>query len=225
MTMRDENGYLRGRMPVNAKLLTSMSAVKSHLNGYPNLRLIKRGSELHFLIGGEGEPDKFYIASFGREHVALELFSKISPIYLLPEALLRMLSILSMVSSDYEFDVRSLFPYLIEVIASQNIRYCLERLDTGRLENHSDIILAKRIRSLLESNIRLSKDLESTKLRLSRIAASFIVNRYGSSAGIEEICNGLGMSEKEADSILDFMPEVGYRAIRSNGGKFNLVRI
>lgn len=219
----NESGYLSSRLPVSAKLLTSMASVKGHMKAYPHMNLLKRGSMLKYMIEEEGST-KFYLVTFESKSVSLELFSKVSPLYLMQEALLRALSIMAMVSSDYDFDAKSLFPYLIEVLAAQGIRYCIERLDSGRVASPGDLILAKRISGLLNSNSTLTKELDATRSKLFRMTAFFIINRYGYSASIDEVCRDTGMSGAEILGVLNYMPEIGYKSIMSNRDRFNLVR-
>ncbi len=195
------------------------------MKAYPHMNLLKRGSTLKYMIEeGEGS-SKFYLVTFESKSVSLELFSKVSPLYLMPEALLRTLSIMAMVSSDYDFDAKSLFPYLTEVLASQGIRYCIERLDSGRVASPGDLILAKRISSLLNSNSAVTKELDATKSKLFRMTAFFIISRYGYSASIDQVCRDTGMSGAEIEGVLNYMPEIGYKSIMSNRDRFSLVRV
>ncbi|MEM3839405.1 MAG: hypothetical protein QXF01_02395 [Candidatus Micrarchaeaceae archaeon] len=216
-------GFLTGRMSMNAKLVTSIGSIKRKLSHYPSLSLIAEGSSLRYMLNHDSE-SRFYILSITREDVALELFSRTPPIYFINEALLRLLSFAAVLSEDLEFDMRSIFPYLIEALSSQIPQPKIAKLDSGKAKPQADLILAGRINQLLRQKAQLERELSESAAKLSRIVALHIIKCCGPAFEAESILGELGIGIEELGVAIAIMPELGCRAVHMGRGRYSLVK-
>lgn len=221
---KDLSKFLSSRITVNARVVTSIRKVRASLGAYPGLIEVGYGSGIKYLIDCEREAGKFYLLSLSRSAIVFEVFSKVSPLYLMRESLLRLLSISAMLSEDYEFDMRSLFPYLIEVLACQELKGICEVRSGADANCGGDIILARRITQLLKERRAFSSALDAASSKLARITALFIICRYGHAGDVNEIARDCGLTDEEVERALGGMHEIGYKRLPSRSGRFTLVR-
>ncbi len=200
-----------------------MAAVRERLSCYPSLSAVRRGSALAYAIddcGGE----RFYLVSFSRSGIALELYSRESPLYFMREALLRLLSLAAVLSGEYEFDVRTLFPYLIEALRPGAPEIPVRSLGLPRARVGGETILAGRISRLNRENARLALELNAARAAATRTTALFLISRYGTSVEIGRAARESGLAVEAIEAAVRAMPELGYRALRLGAGRFSLVR-
>jgi hypothetical protein len=220
-----KGNYLLSRIPVNARLLAKPSVLASVLSSYPWLRQLKKGSSLKYAVGEERE-DCFYTIEFSKDSVLLTIHSKSSPLYYTQEAMLRILTVFSALEGLYEPDVRSLYPYLINLLASDRFIQLSERLSSEKQDQElgSDIVLAKRINALLSEKARLMEKLENEKKKSISLLSKFLIIKYGSNIDLEAAAMDTGIEDKEIENTLKQMEEQGYKNIRMGKKKFSLVR-
>jgi len=103
---------------INARVISSIAAIRKKLESYPGLSLIAQGTSLKYELSS-GAPDYFYVLELGKNSLCFFIYSLSSPLYLLHDALLKLLNVLVILYDDYFVDVKSLFPYLAAVLARQ----------------------------------------------------------------------------------------------------------
>jgi hypothetical protein len=217
-------GYLLSRMEVSARLLTRMASVKRTLALYPNLKPLRSGTCLEYLLDDGEARDHFYLIRIDNTSATLAIYSKTTPLYLIQEAVLRFLSIIQTIGRDYEVCLSSLYPYLILALASQQMRRTLLEEPPAQREN-SDILLARRLIQLMKDNKRL-REVYGAELGKSRkLLQTLVVLEGEGGAGIGEITKSIGLSREEIAGILPSLHEIGYKAISINSDRFNLVKI
>jgi hypothetical protein len=217
-------GYLLSRIEVSARLLTRMGSVRRTLDLYPNLKPVRSGTCLEYLLDDGEARDHFYLIKIDNTSAKLAIYSKTTPLYFIQEAVLRFLNIIQVIGSDYEVRLSSLYPYLILALASQQMRRTLLEEPPTKREN-SDILLSRRMIQLMKDNKRL-RELYGAELGKSRKLLQFMVILEGSGgAGIGEITKNTGLSRDEIAGILPSLHEIGYKAISINSDRFNLVKI
>lgn len=217
-------GYLVSRMEVGARLLTRMGRIKCALEIYPNLRPVRSGTSLEYVLGDERTKDHFYSVRIERTHASITVYSKTTPLYFLPEALLRFLSVIQVIGKDYEVSMPSIYPYLIMVLANQQLRYALPKEPAPQRDN-SDILLAKRLIQLMKENRKLRAMHEAESCKSRKLLQTLVVMEILGGAGIEEIARSTGLNRVELEGVLPSLQERGYKAIRVNSDRFELVRI
>lgn len=218
--------YLASKMPISAKLLTRLSSVRTKLKSYPGIKLVRNGEVVKYLISDEDD-ERFYTIEFSKDRIVTTVYSGISPLYYMQEAILRTLSILSIIGECYQIDVKSLYPYLINLLANQQVG-ALERpiLQEEQPRNGSDIILAKRISSLIRDNSILKAELNDLRKKLISISCLFIITKYiGTSVEMGSILKETCIDSDDVSSITDQLHLLGYKIVKTGFDKVSIVRL
>jgi hypothetical protein len=221
--------YLISEIEVEARLLKSIGAVEEKMSNYPNLAQVGRGTRLSYII--PGNKDCFYLLKLGKSSMALCIHSSQSPLYFMHEALLRLLSVMQMLSGEYEVSASKLLPYLIAVLARQQISHYSEMINgnnselTRRQSDQTDITLARRISYLLKENSELSQSNVVLSSKVKALATKLILLEYGKNASVNFISKETGFEKSEVESMIAGMKEQGYKAVFKNPDRFELVRL
>lgn len=217
-------GYLLSRIEVSARLLTRMASVRRTLALYPNLRPVRSGTCLEYVIDDGEVRDHFYLVRIESTSATLVIYSKTTPLYFIQEAVLRFLNIIQVIGRDYEVRLPGLYPYLILALAGQQMRRTLLEEASVQKEN-PDILLARRLIQLMKENKRL-REMHTAELgRSRRLLQTLVVIEGSGGAGIEEITENTGLSKADILGVLPSLHEIGYKAIRMTSDKFNLVKM
>lgn len=207
-------------------MLSDEASVKKCLDNYPSIKHLSRTKTLSY-VARETERDHFYIASFEKDRITLTVYSKTSPTYLSGELLLRLLSFCAMLHNEYEFDIKEIFPYLIESLAGNHINTYKDSIESrarGSNQGNSDIILAKRINSLVKENMALKELNKSLESKKTRFIAEFIALKYGNNAIIDSIERENQLESWEVAKALEFMQSTGYRLVYISKERFRLIK-
>jgi hypothetical protein len=217
-------GYLLSRIEVSARLLTRMASVRRTLALYPNLKPVRSGTCLEYVLDDGEARDHFYLVRIESTFATLAIYSKTTPLYFIQEAVLRFLNIIQVIGRDYEVRLPSLYPYLILALSGQQTRRILLEETSVQKEN-PDILLARRLIQLMKENKRLGEIHTAELGRSRRLLQTLVVIEGSGGAGIEEITKNTGLSKAEILGILPSLHEIGYKAISITSDKFNLVRM
>lgn len=217
--------YFISRIPLRAKLIKKISNVKSALESYPALNPTKYGTLLKYRIESEIAEEHFYMLEIDKESITIEIHASASPSYFFNEALLRLLSIASVLDGLYEFRIQDLFPYFVYSLAKQQINYYGQKLEKNEgNEDNSDMILAKRINSLILENAILKEQLKNISAKFIHSISTLIIMKYSYNSDVDSITKDNGLERNEVLEALKIMPDLGYRVI-DYGNRFNLVKI
>ena len=127
MTTKNAN-YLTSRIEAKSRLVTTLKSVEGKLSCYPSMSQTGRGSTLRYALNTEDD-DHFYSIEIGKSSMAICTHSSQSPLYFMHEALLRLLSMMQLLSEDYEVSANDLLPYLVAVLARQQINHYEHAID------------------------------------------------------------------------------------------------
>ncbi len=216
--------YLISKIPVKAYLISDLESVKEKMDMYPGNVCIAHGSRLKYSLPSSTENCKYYVL-FEKNKIIVEIHSSMTPRYFTKEGILKFISIVAVLDTEYEIEVKDIFPYLIDILYGEDLERRFKSFDSETMEKSSDIILAKRISNLLYQNDKLNRDILGIMNKLNRTVANFIVLKYTTGSSVKDICTDLGISEPEVNNALDFLPNLGYKKIAVNGEKFRLVRL
>lgn len=218
-------GYLLSRIPIKARLLARMPLLVGTLENYPWLTQTRKGTSPAYIMGEE--EDRFYTVEFSKDSILLTVHSKGSPLYYMQEAMLRLLGLLSSLEGLYEPDVRSLYPYLVNLLASGQFAQLSERLVSPKQERGLgvELVLARRVNALLRENSRLNGELNEERRKLRSVLSRFLIMRYGSAVDVEAASKETGIGAKEVEDAVRRMEELGYRSIKTGERRFSLARI
>ncbi|MEM3280067.1 MAG: hypothetical protein QXR29_02255 [Candidatus Micrarchaeaceae archaeon] len=229
MTLTNKNvseTYLNSRIIIAATLKGPIGSLAESLAYYPGLEQLSRGGTLKYELGAGRGSDSFYRFEFARGYVALEIYSKHSPVYLMREALLRLLSMMAFTKGFYSFDVSSLFPYLVAALAGNQIGEEMRVCSTGNGERDGDanIVLSKRIIALRNENSELKSDYSALANETELLIARVIVAESAFTNSLERISEKYAIPIERLRKALDRIAALGYRVTRANGNLFELVK-
>ncbi len=219
--MKDEN-YLFSRICIDADLRTGVGHVKKLLSNYPSMHLIKEGTLLSYSIKNDGGP--FFTVDFEHSRISITVHSKETPSFYLQETVLRLLSILQIVSENYEVKIRSLYPYLIMVLAAQQLRVTQSKKPIAAI-CMPDIVLSKRLIALLNENTRINAENRRLLADLRKVLLRTVSVYAASGLSLDEISSELGVDKARVIDAIDRAPDLGQRVVRTGKGSFNIVRI
>ena len=217
--------YLMSSFCINARVISSIAAIRKKLESYPGLSLIAQGTSLKYELSS-GASDYFYVLELGKNSLCFFIYSLSSPLYLLHDALLKLLNVLVILYDDYFVDVRSLFPYLAAVLARQQYR-TFSIGDASKSEHNSEVdyVLAKRVSALLSENYMLKRELDKCASRAKRTALMLIIAESAHNANVKQMADLLGVSKDGLLELIASLPELGYKAVYRGADEFELVKL
>ncbi len=219
----ETKGYLLSSIPFKARLVNRRRLLEL-LKAYPGLEPVRYGSSLHYLIREEGDGSHFYMVDFGITQVTLQIFARTAPLELLHEGMLRLLNLASFVGEAYDFEIASIFPYLIQVLARQHIEHLPERPErNGKEWAGAEIILAKRIIELRNDSTLLKQQMEYQSDRLVRMLALLLPLRYPGRCSMNQAAKEMGAAKAEIRAAVSISQGAGYRVVWHNEETFSMV--
>ncbi len=200
----DTRGYLMSRLRLEGKLHNT-GRLEQLLELYPMLHCVGYGNELRYFIDEPDISSRFYIAEFCDKGIAIEIYSKSTPLMFLREGMLRMLSLASFVGTVYEFDIKSIFPYLIDILAKDKLEYYFK--PTMHSESRgSEIVLSRRILNLLKENYTLKNNVASTEKTTTNLILMLLRLKYSGICNVRTAAPELGI---EVDSLITIIKNAG----------------
>ncbi len=215
--------YLTSRIQVAAELSGRISTIKGCLEAYPGLRLVGDGTSLRYELADEGVGDRFYSIELGKNQISLTICSRQTPVLFMQEAMLRLLAVMQITSEHYRVDISSLYPYLIMTIANQQIGSVMARTEAAQ-EDSSDLILSKRIISLMKENTELKEESERLAARFRKLVQRAIVLSSTGNTSTADLERDLSLSKDELSLALSGMRQAGYNPVYLGRDRFSLVR-
>ncbi len=216
--------YLFSRISVGAKPMSSFARIKECLRPYPSMELERDGNSLAYVIGEKDGRDHFFLLELDKESIAVSIYSKHTPMRHLQEAMLRLLGVLHTLSSCYDVEMNSLYPYLIMTIAEQQ----LDTMQYARSQTRDaipDTILSRRLMATLSENASLKEERSKLAETLKRVVLRAVVLSSFSDHSVGSIAGRLGIGKKEVVAALDGAESAGYRVVSTGKGTFKLVRL
>jgi len=221
-----QSSYLMSRISVKLRLLSSLESTEHKLKNYPGMLLASRGTSLKYVI--DQQSDHFYTFEIAKDKAELDIFSRQTPLFYMQEALLRLMNLLLIVK-DCEVEIGSIFPYIIAILARQQLSGILESAPSGRhdakMQTDVDLLLAKRVKELLKENIDLKQTAAETKAKLEKVTLQLIVASSAGTPSIKELASRTRLSELELKSAIAQLPKLGYKAVYKTSDSFELVSL
>ncbi|MGC8547625.1 MAG: hypothetical protein ACP5MC_01310 [Candidatus Micrarchaeia archaeon] len=221
-----KSGYLTSRISVKLRLLSSLESIEHKLRNYPGMLLASRGTSLKYVI--DQQSDHFYTFEIAKDRAELVIFSRQTPLFYMQEALLRLMNLLLIVK-DCEVEIESIFPYIIAILARQQISGILASAPNNRhdakMQTDVDFLLAKRIKELLKENTALKQTAAETKAKLEQITLQLVVASSAGTTSIKELASRTKLSELDLKSAIAQLPKLGYKAVYKNSDSFELVSL
>ncbi len=225
--MRSEKvpkSYLAMRVPLSGRL-NSKAALRKILLLYPALEQVSDGTDLRYVIKSETPNNYFHMAEFSNVGIAVETYSESSPLLLMRETLIRLLSLASFVKPCYEFRIESIFPYLIETLTRQNFEQYPINAAPERPGSMPEVVLSRRILSLKDELEKLKASNSANSGNVKRLAAALIATKYASRSSITQVATELGLEKLVIKQVLEKCDTQGMNVIWHSGDLFSLVSI
>jgi hypothetical protein len=211
------------RIPVSARLTSSMRRLKSLCSEFPCFELLAHGARLRYGIIARDEKESYFL-ELSRDSIVLEVHSHVSPMYLMQKAMIKLLSIIALLRTEYSMEITSIFPYLISQMASNNMAYYLGNMENPVRHSSSDTILASRILNLHSRNAALESELESAKERYDSILSAIIrLEGQNSHASLGSIAQKYQVGRPELERAVERLSLSGFTIINSGKDIFSVV--
>ena len=137
---------------------------------------------------------------------------------------MRFLSVMQVISKDYDISLAGLYPYLAIALSWQRVG-CAFKEDAPIRPDNSDIILSKRIIGLTKENRRLNEMHNAVLNKNRRLLHRLIILESANNQSIEAISKIVNVERDDIESALRDINESGYKAIRLSADRFSLVRL
>lgn len=211
-------------MRASATLLTSLRAVRQSLITYPNLLIVGDGTSIRCVIEDSGAENRFYLVEIKKDCFSIEIHSIDPPLYFINEALLRLISIATLLGKDYKIDLYDILTYFTQALAAQQINDYSKKFPDLSDQSLPELTLSRRIIGLLHESDTLHAEYGELNDLFLNLLAVYIIARHPSRISVEELS-----SETKADSVsineaMRRLQSMGYKAVQT-GKLFDLVKI
>jgi hypothetical protein len=200
------------RIPIRARLNSNMSDLKKKLSDYPGMHIIRVGNTVRYILLSKHE-DQLYFIDFSKDSIILESRSRLTPIFSMRTALLKLISVLAITKEMYDARFEDVYPYIMIVLASHNLNSINDKCKADN-SNISDIILAKRINELIYENDKITNELKMKNQKLALLVSKILISESQKNPiSKKSIIEKYGISEellKEAMAAAEFY---GYKCI------------
>jgi len=224
MKISTKKDCLTSRIELPVELRGRISSVKNSLSTYPNLVLVRQGTILEYILTDDEIKDHWYAVELGKKHIALVICSMQTPAIFMREAMLKLLALIQMTAKHYRFEISSLYPYLVMVIASQQINSVFS-LGKEQLEEHSDLVLSKRIISLIKENADLREKYDGALGKFKKIVMKAVTLADNGNTSFDDLAKLLEIEKKDLSDALSGLRQKGYRQACTGHNRFSLVRL
>ncbi len=214
------------RMPIVAKLKTSLGAVEKALACYPHFKAVRRGTALKYALVVRSRLGSIYGVELSRDGIILEIRSNESPLYDMRSALNISMGICAILKDHYEVHLESMYPYIAYEMNKEVIDRHTITMTKGTVRNYSDIILAKRINELYKKSealeLEVSKANNSLVDMISRILIFEGLNR---TAVFSDAFLRYGIDNQYFEEAIARVGSKGYKLTRLEKDRFSVVSI
>ena len=223
--LKNEKG-LSHRLSFDAMLLVDLEVVKEKMGAYPGIKLVSYGSSLRYSFENVAEDGSFIIISLLDNSISLDIFSPGDPDALEKVAILRLLSVASVLHDCYKVYLDGMFSILVKVLSEDMNRIsgckrCLTQ-EKQRYRREIDIVLAKRIIGLRKERAELENKIETNRKYIEKLVGIIILSKHNGSSP-DEIIKDLGIDKALLDLAIANLSRNGYKRIELGNGRFQMV--
>lgn len=222
MKLLKKNDYVVSDIKVKCKLLTDMKSVRKNIELSRDF-IFAKSTRLKYIL--RERPDLYYIVSFDKDSIEFGIYSSGDPLRCLDDALLRLFDIMAILSSDYEVTINGLYPYLIRALAGKPLSFYEEKIPQKRTDSGTDLILARRISTLMDANAKLDADSKRLYSQLGDLFYNSLAFRHGHGMTIDSITNSLGLDNDIIKRLIADGANFGYKIVHSDSENFDLVKL
>ncbi len=223
--MKNSDRKVCSRIKFDAKLLGRMESVRDSLSAYPGLHRTNYGTLLRYSI--DDDCDCTCLLELRKDSIILEVQSECSPLHFIDHSLLKLLSVSALLCNNYEFDMRSVFPYLIFALGRNGNKTMKNIIESKRepISSDSHLMLARRINSLRKEVFRLRAANTLAGNTTCKIILNAIYAVYNGDCDISDVEIILGIGKEEIMGAIKQAHLGGYRVISNEQGRLRLSRL
>ena len=216
--------FLCMRIPLRAKLKSTLKSLKSDLRPHPNMVLVSEGSELVYLakIGGTD----YCLFKFGTSYLVEEIYSKLSPVYIMRESILRFLGILAFVDENYDIEFRDIFPYLAAELSNPIPQNIVPKITVQSNYRVAELLLARRVTQLQSQLDQSNSKIQQLEAQKSIFLSHLLLKEAEiGETGMDKFLKKYGVNVSNLNDLDPYLFKLGYRTIGVGTGRINLVKI
>lgn len=208
---------------IKANLLVGVDTLRDRIEAHPGLVKLPNGRKLRYLF--EDKENRFYTIEFGKDRIIIEVHSLVPPNYFIEETLFYFLNICVYLKEAYEVDLKSLYPYFIEVLGGRKLSEFKEQIKVQHLEeDDANIMLAQRINILLEKNEELKKKNEEKTAKITSIISKIIISKSAYDINVDTVANENGLERDDIMLALNGIEKFGYKVMYLGKKEIRLAR-
>jgi hypothetical protein len=223
--LKNEAG-LSHRLSFDAVLLVDLEVVREKMGAYPGIKLVSYGSSLRYSFENVAEDGSFIIISLLDNSISLDIFSPGDPDALEKIAILRLLSVASVLHDCYKVYLDGMFSILVKILSEDMNRIngckrCLTQ-EKKKYRREIDIVLAKRIIGIRKERVELENKIETDRKHIEKLVGIIILSKHNGSSP-DEIIKDLGISKALLDLAIANLSRNGYKRVELGNGRFQMV--
>lgn len=214
------------KIQINAKTDVTFEKIKSYLINHKNLKLIKDGDSLIYLIKNT-DIDYYSTLELFKNKIAFITYSNSFPSLYSYDSMMKLILLLSFMKDIYTIELADLYPYLIEFFrnASLSNKSNFEVInDKSKNINPPELILSERNINLLKENKSLTLDLSKKKSEIILLFHKFILLKYPNRVNVQELSKDLGFDENHLKKLISELITSGVLVKWLNKNDFALVK-
>lgn len=214
------------KIQINAKTDVTFEKIKSYLINHKNLKLIKDGDSLIYLIKNT-DIDYYSTLELFKNKIAFITYSNSFPSLYSYDSMMKLILLLSFMKDIYTIELADLYPYLIEFFrnASLSNKSNFEVInDKSKNINPPELILSERNINLLKENKSLTLDLSKKKSEIILLFHKFILLKYPNRVNVQELSKDLDFDENHIKKLISELITSGVLVKWLNKNDFALVK-
>ncbi len=214
------------KIQINAKTDVTFEKIKSYLINHKNLKLIKDGDSLIYLIKNT-DIDYYSTLELFKNKIAFITYSNSFPSLYSYDSMMKLILLLSFMKDIYTIELADLYPYLIEFFrnASLSNKSNFEVInDKSKNINPPELILSERNINLLKENKSLTLDLSKKKSEIILLFHKFILLKYPKRVNVQELSKDLDFDENHIKKLISELITSGVLVKWLNKNDFALVK-
>ncbi len=214
------------RMPILARLKTSLREVDRTLTSYPHFKAIRRGTILKYALKLGSTVNSVYGIELSKEGIIFDIRSNESPLYDMRSALNISMGVCAILKNHYEVRLDSMYPYIAYEMNKAAIERHSSITTKDMKRNYSDIILAKRINELRRRNAELELEISNTYDTLVDITSGILISEgLNRTAAFSDAFLKYGIDNKYLDAAISRVGSRGYKLTLIEKDRFSVVSI
>ena len=226
MKSNKKESYIFSKVSISGRTLSGLEEIKILLSDHPGVSLIYSGEFLRYSIKTQNTTDHYFILEIYNSNISIAIYSMVSPVFFLKEAIIKLLLILSFIKTYYSIELSELYPFIMEILSKDTFGTAeFKKLaENSKTTYGEDVVLSRRIITLLNENKKLSNEILFLQLTSVRLMTSVLLLKYSGKINFRSASKDLGIDEAMFKNLLEETKSLGFTALWHNKSEFTLVK-